>query len=112
MTAACKPCRHNIAPHDLETKTKQLEDFLSKGRQVAVSVTYETRAGKWKEQYPKAVQVCSLMFHASATLHPGRCSLRLVHACGGNHWDRRSMQCAPASLIMQRDLPGPVMARC
>ena len=57
-------CRYNITAHDLETKMKKLDEFLSQGRQVAVSVTYETRQGKWKEQYPKAVQAC-----CAAALH-------------------------------------------
>jgi hypothetical protein len=53
-------CRWNIAPHDIQTKLTQLQKFLDKGIQVAVCVAYETRRGKWREQYPKAVEVCQV----------------------------------------------------
>lgn len=50
-------CSWNIAKHDLDVKMRQVEEFLNKGKMVAVSTTYEYRGNKWQEQYPKAVQV-------------------------------------------------------
>lgn len=57
MSHAMQTCRWNIAPHDIKTKLSQLQKFLDKDLQVAVCVTFETRKNKWKEQYPKAVEV-------------------------------------------------------
>lgn len=50
-------CRWNIAPHDFAVKQRKLQEFLDKGKAVAVAVTYDHRAKTWQEQYPKAVEV-------------------------------------------------------
>ena len=36
---------------------RKVQEFLDKGRLVAVSTTYDHKPKKWPEQYPKAVEV-------------------------------------------------------
>ena len=61
-------CRWNIAPHDFAVKQRKLQEFLDKGKAVAVAVTYDHRAKTWQEQYPKAVEVRPPLPHKHAQL--------------------------------------------
>lgn len=47
-------------------KQRKLQEFLDKGKTVAVAVTYDQRAKTWQEQYPRAVEVRPPLLQAAS----------------------------------------------
>eukprot|EP00892_Ulva_mutabilis_P010393 jgi/Ulvmu1/7726/UM039_0032.1 len=60
----------NIAQHDLDFKIRKIDEFLGKGKLVAVSTTYDHKPNKWQQQYPKAVEVAKTVWsHFEGKVH-------------------------------------------